>query len=142
MSIGGSCFFAGEKGDSIITGLYSLLLATVVLLIAIEAAGYSMSVWKLRQVCMETLNLMKVENGLNPQIEAKFQTLADSYGLDEYSFEIQGTPQYVQRGGLLELSVRSRYILHCLKPLGTTLQLPLHIQVKGLAHTYLREAGA
>ena len=66
MSIGGSGFFAGEKGDSIITGLYSLLLATVVLLIAIEAAGYSMSVWKLRQVCMETLNLMKVENGLNP----------------------------------------------------------------------------
>jgi len=134
-----SRFLKSDKGEGIISGLYSLLLATIVLMIAIEAAGYSMRVWKLRQVSMETLNQMKVENGLNNEIKSQFLALLDSYGLKDVPVEIQGTPQYVQRGDLLELNVRSIYTLNCLKPFGRTIQLPLNIQVRGLAHTFLRD---
>lgn len=121
-----------------ILGLYSLLAIAVVLMLGLEAAGYSMSVWKLRQVCSETLNLMKIENGMNSRTEASFQELLEDYGLQDFSFRLKGTPCCVQRGDLLEFEAESSYPLSCLRPFGTQWEVPLRVKVRGLAQTFIR----
>jgi hypothetical protein len=127
-----------QRGEGMILSLYSLLVITVVLMIGIEAAGYTMAVWKLRQVCSETLNLMKIENGMNSRTEAGFHELMEDYGLQGFSFRLKGTPCFVQRGDLLEFEAESSYPLSCLRPLGTQWAVPLHIKVRGLAQTFIR----
>ena len=127
-----------QRGEGMILGLYSLLVITVMLMIGIEAVGYSMAVWKLRQVCSETLNQMKIENGMNSRIEAGFEDLLEDCGLQGFSFRLKGTPCCVQRGDLLELEAESSYPLSCLRPLGTCWEVPLRIKVRGLAQTFIR----
>lgn len=133
-------FFQDRRGESIIGGLYMLMVVALLLLLSVEIIGYSMMAWKLRQTSMETLNLMKTENGFNTLIESKFYTLLEHYGVD-LGVQVQGTPVYVQRGDLLELKVTSKYEVRCLRPFGRTLVFPIEIRLQGLAHTYLREGG-
>lgn len=130
---------ASQQGEGMLTGLYNILAITVILFMGIEAAGYSVTIWKLRQVCSETLNLMKIENGLNHEIEASFQALTEDYGLQAYHFRLTGTPCFVQRGDLLELEAESSYPLQCVRPFGNQLEVPLCIKVRGLAQTYMRD---
>ncbi|MCL2166327.1 MAG: DUF4320 family protein [Clostridiales bacterium] len=131
-------FFRGQSGEGLTSGLYTLFLLSVILFVAVEVASYSMSVWKLYGAAGEIMEMMKSENGLDGAMKQKFNTLSAALNLGELSIQLSGTPKTVQRGDLLELEVQGRYRIRSLRPFGQELSVPVRINLRALAHTYIR----
>ena len=127
-----------ESGESLLSGLYIMLILAVVLFAAVETASYSMSVWKLYGAAGEVMDIMKAENGLDSDGIRRFHTLEAALGLEGLDVVISGTPKTVQRGDLLELRLSCRYRIQSLRPFGRELSVPISIRLSGLAHTYIR----
>ncbi len=134
-------FFPSEFGEGIISGLYTLLVLSLTLFLGVEILSYGVSGWKIYTAGEELMELMKAENGLDEEMEARFFGLAQRLNLSDLELTVEGTPKYVQRGEPLELRIQGSYTLTCLRPLGRQWAVPLRIKLVGLAHTYIRSLG-
>lgn len=127
-----------EAGEGLLSGLYTLLVLALLLFLGVEILSFGVTGWKLYTAGGELLELMKAENGLDGTLKNQFHSLCRRLGLEELNLTVEGTPKYVQRGEPVELEIRGHYPLACLRPFGRSFQVPLHIRLTGLAHTYLR----
>ena len=127
-----------EKGEGIITALYTMLLLTMVFFIGIDIFGYTGTVWKLRNACNETLTLMKIENGFDSSTERVFFGFLHKQGLDTSQVEVSGTGKLVQRGDLVTISAATPYVLRSLRPFGQELKFSVKVQMSGLAQDFVR----
>ena len=130
--------FYQESGEGVLSGMYTMFVIAVVLFLAVEIAGYGTSAWKLYGAAGEIMEWMKSENGLDTNMERRFRELKDALGLRDMATQIRGTPKTMQRGELLELRVDASYRVHCLRPFGRELSVPIRLRLHGLAHTYIR----
>ncbi|MCL2121072.1 MAG: DUF4320 family protein [Clostridiales bacterium] len=131
-------FFREQSGEGLTSGLYTLFLLSVILFVAVEVASYSMSVWKVYGAAGEIMEMMKSENGLDGAMKQKFNALSAVLNLGELDIHLSGTPKTVQRGDLLELEVQGRYRIRSLRPFGKELSVPVRVNLRALAHTYIR----
>ncbi|MCR4443456.1 MAG: DUF4320 family protein [Peptococcaceae bacterium] len=127
-----------ERGEGILTALYTLLLLTIVLFVGIDIAGYTAAAWKLRNACSETLTLMKIENGLSSEIESAFYEYATVQGLDATLVSVTGTPQKVQRGDIVVIKASMPYCLSSLRPFGQQLVFNINVEMWGMAQDFIR----
>jgi len=137
--LGLRAIFQGQAGEGILTGLYSMLLATMIFFIGIDIAGYTATVWKMRNACTETLTLMKVENGFDSNTKQLFYELVQKQGLDSSRVEVSGTAKSVQRGEQVTLRATAPYILRALRPIGQELSFQVKVEITGLAQDFLRK---
>jgi hypothetical protein len=131
-------FFADQRGEGLLSGLYVMFVLAVILFAAVEIAAYSMSAWKLYGACGEIMEIMKAENGIDGEIRQRFRELTQALNLEDMNIVLEGTPKTVQRGDLLELKAQGRYQIRSLRPFGSELTVPLRVRLHGLAHTYIR----
>jgi hypothetical protein len=115
-----------------------MFVIAVLLFLTVEVAAYGMTAWKLYGACGEIMEQMKAENGLNGETRRRFQELINSLNLNEMGVSLEGTPQTVQRGDLLELTARGSYPVRSLRPFGREFSVGLQVRLQGLAHTYIR----
>lgn len=127
-----------EKGEGIISALYTMLLLTIIFFIGIDIFGYTGSVWKLRNACNETLTLMKIENGFDSATERAFYEFLQKQGLDISRVEVSGTGKLVQRGDLVTISATTPYVLRSLRPFDKELKFNIKVQMSGLAQDFVR----
>ena len=96
----------GQAGEGIMTALYTMMILAVIFFIGIDVAGYTGTVWKLRNACNETLTLMKMENGFDSNTAYVFYNFLRNQGLDPsravsythldvYKRQIQSSPSVV-----------------------------------------------
>lgn len=135
-------FLKCERGESIITLPYAILIFFIVLFIGIDVYGYASIKWKLRTACSEALTIMKVENGFNNKIEQAFYDCTDKLGMDKSEFKITvtGYPYLnkVQRGKAISIKANAEYVFHCLRPLGQEIKTNIEVELTGLAQEYIR----
>lgn len=131
-------FISAEKGDSIITGLYTMLLLTIIFFIGIDIVGYASTSWKLRNSCREALTLMKIENGFDRKTELFFYNIAQSNGLDASRLYVTGTPKPKQRGDVLTIRATIPYDLHSIRPFNRQLTVDVDYEASGLAQDLVR----
>jgi hypothetical protein len=127
-----------ERGNAVITGLYTALIITVCFCVGIDAAGYGSLAWKLRNACAETLALMKIENGFDADVRRKFEAFLDVQGVEPGLVTVTGTSKLVQRGDMVEIHAETVYSLKSLRPLGHELSAPVQVTLRGLAQDYIR----
>ena len=132
--------FNTEKGSSWLSGLFTLLILTMVFLLGIEIACYFITYGKLRVAANETMALMKLENGFDSSIEQYFYDFLKIQGLDplQAQVKVKGTPTRVQRGEILTLKTEMPYQFRALRPMGREYQLTLRVTVFGLAQEFIR----
>ena len=135
-------FWHRQSGEGMISGLYVMLVLAIVLFLAVEIASYSMSAWKLYGAASEIMEMMKSENGFDAAMERRFRELTKALNLDDLDIRIVGTAKTVQRGDMLELSVRGNYRIRSLRPFGRELNATVSLRLHGLAHTYIRRGGS
>lgn len=127
-----------QSGEGLISGLYVMFVMSIILFLAVEIASYGMSAWKLYGACGEIMEMMKGENGLDGAMERRFRELVTELHLEELNVRLEGTPQKVQRGDILELKASGRYPIRSLRPFGKEVSVPVSLRLNGLAHTYIR----
>jgi len=129
-----------ERGEGVLTALYTLLILSVVLFVGIDIAGYAASAWKLRNACGEVLTLMKIENGINGEIERAFYEYVAAQGLDPSLVSVTGTLQKVQRGDPVVIKAHMPYCLRSLRPFGRDLVFDISIEMWGMAQDFIRRS--
>lgn len=122
----------------ITTSLYTILILLIVFSVGIDTAGYIGSKWKLNNVCSETLQYMKAENGFDSGTATVFRALATSQGLDASRITVSGTPKTVQRGDTITIYASMPYTLRALRPLGKELNVTIRTEMSGLAQEFIR----
>ncbi len=127
-----------NRGEGIISALYTMLLLTIIFFIGIDIAGYTATAWKLRNACSETLNLMKIENGYDGSTELAFMRFADVQGLQTERINVSGTPKTVQRGDTVEITAGIPYEVRSIRPFNQSLKLDISIKMSGLAQEFVR----
>ncbi len=125
-------------GEGIITGLYTMLILTIIFFIGIDIAGYTSTSWKLRNTCREALTLMKIENGFDSQIEEFFYDVAETNGLDIRQLDVSGTPKPRQRGDVLTVRASIPYNLRSIRPFNRQIIVDIDYEISGLAQQYVR----
>ena len=128
----------GDKGEGIISALYTMLILTIVFFIGIDIAGYTAATWKLRNACTETLALMKIENGYDSNTESLFYDFLHSQGMDSSGVKVNGTSKHVQRGERVTMKAQAPYQLRSLRPLNQELSLDITVEMSGLAQEFIR----
>jgi len=131
-------FLRANRGEGIISALYTMLLLTIIFFIGIDIAGYTATAWKLRNACSETLSLMKIENGYDSRIEQAFLKFAGAQGLMMEKINIYGTPKTVQRGDTVEINASIPYEIRSIRPFSQSLKLDISISMSGLAQDFIR----
>jgi hypothetical protein len=131
-------FLQNKEGNAVITGLYTLLVLMICFCGGVDIAGYGSMAWKLRNACMETLALIKIENGFDAGIRQKFYDFLEVQGVDPGQVQVSGTAKWVQRGDLVEISAEATYNLKALRPLGHEMEAPVRVTLRGLAQDYIR----
>jgi hypothetical protein len=127
-----------ERGEGIVSALYTMLVLTIILFVGIDIAGYTATSWKLRNACSETLALMKIENGFDVNLEEIFLEYTSIQGLESASVVVTGTPKLVQRGEMVTIRATTPYILKSLRPLDKELHVTIDIEMSGLAQEFIR----
>lgn len=127
-----------EHGEGMITALYTMLILMIIFFVGIDIAGYTATSWKLRNACSETLTLMKMENGFDSALEARFIEYMALQGLDPKTVSVSGTSKLVQRGDMVTIKATTPYILKSLRPLDQQLQFNIEIEMSGLAQEFIR----
>ncbi len=130
-----------EKGEGLISALYTMMLLTIIFFIGVDIAGYTATAWKLRNACSETLTLMKIENGYDSRIERTFLKYAAVQGLDTSQIRVSGTPKLVQRGDMVTIRATTPYILRSLRPFNHELKFTVNVEISGLAQEFIKESG-
>jgi hypothetical protein len=130
-----------ERGASWLSGLFTMLVLTIVIFIGIEVACYLSSYWKLRVACSETLALMKIENGFDAQIKQCFDSFLKVQGLDPHQDRVKvvGTAKTVQRGEVVTIRTEMPYTFRALKPLGKEFHLTIRVAMSGLAQEFIKQ---
>lgn len=128
----------GEKGESLITALYTILLLTQIFFFGIDIAAYTGTAWKLRNACSETLTLMKIENGFDSRTEEVFYRLLQNQGLDISRVEVSGTAKSVQRGEQVTIRAVVPYVVRSLRPFDKELRFFIRVEMTGLAQDYVK----
>lgn len=128
-----------EKGEGIISALYTMLVLTVVLFMGIDIFGYTSTAWKLRNTCSETLTLMKMENGFDFNIERSFFRFAELQGLNTKLIKVNGTDKTVQRGDVVTIQASMPYKIRSIKPFNRQLNVDINIEMSGLAQEFVRD---
>lgn len=128
----------GQAGEGILSGLYTMLILTMIFFIGIDIAGYTGTMWKLRNACNETLTLMKMENGFDSNTVTTFYDFLRKQGLDTSRVTVTGTPKTVQRGDLITISARTPYELRALRPFNQVLSFEVRVEMSGLAQDFVR----
>lgn len=129
---------SSEKGEGVITALYTMFILFIIFFLGIDIAGYTSTAWKLRNACNETLTLMKMENGFDSNTEQIFAKHIDTLGLDSSTVNVNGTSKYVQRGDTVTIHASTIYALKTLRPLGHELTFDINVEMSGLAHDFIR----
>lgn len=127
-----------QAGEGIITALYTMLLLTVIFFVGIDIAGYTSAAWKLRNVCSETLNLIKIENGFDSRTEQVFFAYAAAQGLPIDSIAVAGTSKTVQRGDMVTIRAEMPYVLRSLRPFNRELTYNIRVEMTGLAQEFIK----
>lgn len=127
-----------QRGEAFLTLPYAIFLMIILLFVSIDGGGYMVTKWKLRTACSETLTLMKMENGFDLNIEAKFDEFLTKLGLNPSEVNVVATPKLVQRGDVINIKADYDYKLFCLKPLGQELTWPITVELSGLAQEFIR----
>lgn len=135
-----SNLISSQKGTGWLSGLFTMLVLTMVVFIGIEVACYLSTYWKLRVACSETLAVMKLENGFDAQTEQYFQEFLRIQGLDpgRDSVSVTGTAKTVQRGEIVTISTEMPYVFRALKPLGREFHLCIKVAMSGLAWEFIK----
>jgi hypothetical protein len=134
-------FFIDEKGDGIITILFSILISLILLLLAVTVVQYSMIKSSMKTAVNETLQIIKVENGADSTTKAKFEALLVKMKIDPARVTYKATPKLVQRGDPVEVSASIDYNVFALKALGVDYTVTIKVRADGLAHKYVRSGG-
>lgn len=129
-----------QKGAAVISGLFTMLILTMVFFIGIEVAGYLSIYWKLRVACSETLALMKIENGFDERTKEYFADFLKVQGLEmqKDQVKVDGTEKYVQRGDIVTIEAEMPYTFRAIKPLGKEFHLTIKVAMSGLAQEFIR----
>lgn len=130
-----------NRGEGLLSALYSMLLLTIVFFILLDIAGYTSTAWKLRNACSETLTLMKMENGMGSEVEEAFYRFITVQGLDTDKVSVSGTPPLVQRGDIVEIRASLPYVLKSVRPFNQTLEFNVEVEMSGLAQDFIRQVG-
>lgn len=131
-------FILDCHGEGIITGLYTMLILTIIFFIGIDIAGYTSTSWKLRNACSETLTLMKIENGFDSNTERIFLNYAEIQGLDTSSISVKGTQKTTQRGDVVTINADIPYVIRSLRPFNNELSVNISVEMWGLAQEYIK----
>ena len=131
--------FHDQRGEGLITGLYTMLILTIVLFVGIDLVGYTATVWKLRNACAETLTIMKMENGYDSRTEQFFFDTLRIQKLEISQVSVSGTPKTVQRGDAVMITATAPYALRSLRPFNKELRLNISVEMWGLAQDFIRE---
>lgn len=131
---------ASERGASWLSGLFTMLVLTIVIFIGIEVACYLSSYWKLRVACSETLALMKIENGFDARTKQCFHSFLRVQGLDplQNRVNVEGTAKTVQRGAIVTIRTEMPYSFRALKPIGKEFHLTIRVAMSGLAQEFIK----
>lgn len=123
-----------------LSGLFTMLVLTMVIFIGIEVACYMSTYWKLRVACSETLALMKIENGFDENTEQYFQNFLRVQGIDPRNDQVnvEGTEKTVQRGEIVTIKTEIPYVFKALKPLGKEFHLTIKVAMSGLAQEFIK----
>jgi hypothetical protein len=81
---------------------------------------------------------MKMENGFDSALEARFIEYMALQGLDPKTVSVSGTSKLVQRGDMVTIKATTPYILKSLRPLDQQLQFNIEIEMSGLAQEFIR----
>lgn len=127
-----------QRGEGIISALYTMLLLTMIFFVGIDIAGYTGTVWKMRNACSETLTLMKIENGFDSATERVFYNFLQNQGLDISQVEVTGTGKLVQRGDMVTIRATIPYVLRSLRPFDQELRINVKVEMAGLAQDFTR----
>ncbi len=127
-----------QAGEGLITAFYTILLLTMIFFVGIDIAGYTGTVWKLRNACSETLTLMKMENGFDSSTEQVFYQFLQNQGLDISKVQVSGTPKTVQRGEMVRIVATAPYVLRALRPFNLELSFQVRVEMIGLAQEFVR----
>ncbi|MDY7989823.1 DUF4320 family protein [Paenibacillus polymyxa] len=119
--------------------IFSLLVGCMLLYCSVDLYGY----WSQRQKLViganELMEVMKAESGYSISNRRQFDNMLVTMGLDPSKVTIsEATPKSVQRWDTLTLTVQMNYETIGLKPLGKSLNLPIHVSSDGLARTFIR----
>jgi hypothetical protein len=125
------------EGISITIPILTLLLA-IFIYFGIDVYGYLSTAQKVRSVASETLEIMKADNGFSFDTKQYFDSLARDYGLDPSQMTVTATPQRVQRGATVSITVKTTYKVLSLKPFGKQVTADIDVFESGLAHTFFR----
>ncbi|CAN7767106.1 DUF4320 family protein [Paenibacillus sp. LjRoot153] len=127
------------KGEGMtITIPILILLFAVFTYFGLDVYGYMSTKQKIRSVASETLEIMKADNGYSYETEQYFEELARDYGLDPSQMIVTATPQRVQRGATVSITIQTTYKVLSLKPFGKQVTAEIDVFQSGLAHTYFR----
>lgn len=127
-----------QGGGGIISGLYTMLILTMIFFIGIDVAGYTGTMWKLRNACNETLALMKMENGFDSGTASVFYNFLLNQGLDISRVKVNGTPKTVQRGEMITITASIPYDLRALRPINKQISFEVRVEMSGLAQEFIR----
>lgn len=132
-------YIKSQRGEGIISALYSMLIITIVFFIGIDIAGYTAATWKLRNACSETLMLMKTDNGFDNSTRDKFMEYIALQGLEPAKVTVSGTAKFVNRGDTVVIQASMPYSLKALKPFNQEISFNIRVEMSGLAQDFLRD---
>lgn len=128
-----------ERGEELICSIYAMLVFLMILFISIDVIGYTSMGYKLRNVCSQTLALMRMQNGMNSALMDRFQDCALIYGIDISRTEVAATPQYVQRGEEVSIRASTPYKIKCMRPFNQEYSVMIDVEMTGIAEDFIRE---
>jgi len=130
-----------QRGEGVITGLYTMLILTIVLFIGIDIVGYTTTAWKLRNACSETLTIMKIENGYDSRTQQAFINALRVQKVNPAQVTVTGTPKStsIQRGDPVTIQASTPYTIKSIKPFKKELHLTISVEMWGLAQDFIRE---
>lgn len=140
IKVKGQNLWSSQKGAGFISGLFTMLILTMVIFIGIEVACYMSTYWKLRVACSETLALMKIENGFDENTRQYFQNFLQVQGIDvqKEKVKVDGTKKLVQRGDIVSIESELPYTFRAVKPLGQEFHLTIKVAMSGLAQEFIK----
>lgn len=127
-----------NKAEGIITGLYTLLVLSIILMIGIEILSFGMTGWKVYTAGSEIMELMKAENRLTASMKREFVSMTNELNLSYCNLSVSGTEKLMQRGDILNLYITGEYPINSLSVLGQNFYIPINVHITGLAHSYIR----
>lgn len=134
-------FAKNERGEAIINGLYAMFILIIIFFIGIDIFAYSTTAWKLRNVCSETLTIMKMENGWDSGTRQIFDNYLLNQKIDPAKVAVTATqknPAIIQRGDPLTLRAVTPYEVRSLRPFNRAITIDIKVELTGLAQEFVR----